>query len=67
MLPRVDTLKRVLFIKRLTTYNESFVPAESKSHFKSFAVLWNEAVSGRDKEDIVSCFYTFFLKYTLAG
>lgn len=63
MLPRVDTFKKVLFIKRLTTYNESFVPLGPKSQNKAFAVLWNEAISGRDKEDIISCFYTFFLKH----
>ncbi|XP_030746373.1 uncharacterized protein LOC115891019 [Sitophilus oryzae] len=63
MLPRVDTFKTVLFIKRLTTYNESFVPVGIMSKQKPFAVLWNEAISGRDKEDIVSCFYAFFLKH----
>lgn len=63
MLPRVDTFKKVLFIKRLVAYNESFVPVGSTSLFRPFAVLWNEAVSGRDKEDIISCFYAFFFKY----
>ncbi|KAG5874401.1 hypothetical protein JTB14_016768 [Gonioctena quinquepunctata] len=63
MLPRVDMFKKVISIKRLTTYNESFVPSGSNSQNKPFAVLWNGAISGRDKEDIISSFYTFFPKY----
>ncbi|KAK5641934.1 hypothetical protein RI129_010481 [Pyrocoelia pectoralis] len=63
MLPRVDTFKKVLFIKRLIAYNESFVPVGTNSDLKPFAVLWHEGVSGRSKEDIVSCFYAFMTRY----
>lgn len=63
MLPRLDTFKKVIFIKRLVAYNESFVPLGSKSQLKPYAVLWHEGISGRDKEDIVSCFYSFLKRH----
>ncbi|CAH1099364.1 unnamed protein product [Psylliodes chrysocephalus] len=53
MLPRCDMFKNVIFIKRLTTYNESFVPVgKSTSNIRTAAAIWHEAISGRKKEDI---------------
>ena len=60
VLPRVNTFKKVIFTKRLTVYNESFVPLGKKTKTNPFAVLWHEGVSGRNQEDIVSTFYAFF-------
>lgn len=62
MLPRIDTFKSVVFTKRLTTYNESFVPVGTKQkNVKPLAIIWHEAISGRNKEDIVSAFHYFFM------
>lgn len=62
MLPRIDSFKKVLFTKRIVVYNESFVPLGKKSKTVPLAVLWHEATSGRNREDIISTFYTFLLK-----
>lgn len=62
MLPRIDCFKRVIFSKRLIAYHESFVClGSSTAKLSPFAVLWNESISGRNKEDIVSTFYAFLL------
>lgn len=61
MLPRIDSFKRIIFAKRLVAYNESFVCLGSTTKLPPFAVLWNESISGRNKEDIVSAFYAFML------
>lgn len=61
MLPRIDTFKRIIFVQRLTTYHESFVPLGKKSNLVPFAVVWNESISGRNKKDIISTFYAFLL------
>lgn len=60
MLPRIDGFKRVIFSKRLIAYNESFVAICSTKKLPPFAVLWNESISGRNK-DIISAFFVFML------
>lgn len=61
MLPRLETLKTVLFTRRIIAFNESFVPLGNKPAAKPMAVLWHEGLSGRKKEDIVSAFHAFFI------
>lgn len=62
MLPRMDMFKAVIFTRRLTAYNESFVPVGKKQRKRQpFAVLWHEAITTRKKEDLISAFYQFFL------
>ena len=61
MLPRMESIKTVLFTHRIMTFNESFVPLGDKTTEKPVAVLWHEAVAGRKKEDIVSAFHAFLL------
>lgn len=61
MLPRCEMFKSVVFTKRLTVYNESFVPVGTKSSLQSVACLWHEGIRGRRKEDIVSTFYKFLI------
>lgn len=61
MLPRIDSFKRIIFVQRLTTYHESFVPLGKNAKLPPFAVIWNESISGRNKEDIISTFYAFLL------
>lgn len=62
MLPRIDTFKRVLFVKRLVAYHESFVPVGKKPKALPYAVVWHEATAGRCKEEIISTFFAFLLK-----
>lgn len=61
MLPRVDTFKEVIFAKRLTVYNECFVPVGEKSKTPPFATVWHEGIAGRCKEELISTFYAFLI------
>jgi len=61
MLPRMESIKTVLFTRRIVAFNDSFVPLGYKTTEKPVAVLWHEAVAGRKKEDIVSAFHAFLL------
>ncbi|XP_072162574.1 uncharacterized protein [Bemisia tabaci] len=62
MLPRVDMFKKVLFLQRLIAYHETFAPVGTKcKKIQPHAFIWNEAITGRLKEDIISIFYKFFL------
>lgn len=61
MLPRVDSFKKVIFVRRLTAYHESFVPLGDKSINDTFSCFWHEAISGRNKEDIISTYYAFLI------
>lgn len=63
MLPRVDMFKKVLFIKRLIAYHETFAPVGQKSKLKVHSMLWHEGVSGRNKEDNVSALYKFLKQH----
>lgn len=66
MLPRLDEFKIVMFCPRLILFNESFVPLGDKKlrgMRHTFACIWHEAISGRKKDDIASCFRAFFLHY----
>lgn len=63
MLPRMEEFKTVMFCPRLIVFNQSFVPIGDKQVHDmglTFAALWHEAITGRKKEDIVSCFGAFF-------
>lgn len=65
MLPRIDMFKEAIFCPRLSILNECFVPVGRKGKDgyrpQPFASLWHEAISGRKKEDFISCFYKYFL------
>jgi len=61
MLPRVDSFKKVIFFRRLTAYHESFVPLGDKSINDTFSCIWHEAISGRNKEDLISTYYAFLI------
>ena len=65
MLPRMEQFKTVMFCPRLIVFNQSFVPIGDKHIHgldRTYAALWHEAVSGRKKEDIASCFRAFFIQ-----
>lgn len=56
----MDMFKKVIFLKRLIAYDETFVPLGKLSkNKKPLAVVWHEAISKRSKEDIISSFYAF--------
>lgn len=61
MLPRMESIKSVVFCPRLIAFNESFVPVRTSKE-APIAVLWHEAISGRKKEDILSSFRIFFME-----
>lgn len=62
MLPWMPAYKTVQFTRRIIVFNESFIPLQStKGLNRPFAVLWNENVAGRKKENLVSAFHKFFL------
>lgn len=64
MLPRYESLKEVIFTGRIIAFNESFVPVGTKQkNKKPIAVIWHEGVAGRSKTDIISTFYSFFLRH----
>lgn len=44
MLPRVSTLKKVVFTKRIVAYKESFVPVGGNNFFFPFVCLWHEGI-----------------------
>lgn len=58
----MDFLKDAIFTRRAILLNQSFIPAKStKKLNKEFAVIWNEKIAGRMKEELISTFYHFFL------
>lgn len=59
MLPRMEGFKSVIFAKRLTAYNESFVVVGNNQKFTPYAAVWHEAIGGRSKSEIISCFNEF--------
>lgn len=61
MLPRLEMFKTAIFTNRLTVYNECFVPVGKKRKCKPFAAVWHEAFFKRNKEEIISTFYQFFV------
>lgn len=63
MLPRIETIKTVMFTRRIIAFNESFVPLGSQKNItdNATAVIWHEAIAGRNKEDIISAFHAFFI------
>lgn len=63
MLPQMNEFKVVAFTRRIIAFNQSFVPiGSSQSNKVPCAIIWNEEVTGRKKEDIVSAYHAFFLK-----
>ncbi|KAL5242697.1 hypothetical protein ACI65C_010107 [Semiaphis heraclei] len=45
MLPRVDSFKKVIFVRRLTAYHESFVPLGDKSINDTFSCICNQTAT----------------------
>lgn len=61
MLPWMLTYKTVQFTRRIVGFSISFVPLLStKAANRPLAVLWNENVAGRKKENLINAFHSFF-------
>lgn len=54
--------KELVFLPRIIAFNESFVALGEDKKMNPIAVIWHEGIAGRKKEDIISTFYSFFLK-----
>lgn len=63
MLPRMEQFKEVLFTSRLRVFNQTFAPLGSTKHNPVFACVWHDGIAGKKKEDVISCYHTFLLKY----
>lgn len=64
MLPRIDQYKSAIFCPRIIAFNESFVPLGSQTgagKHVPFAAVWNETITGRNQEDIISTFRAFLI------
>ncbi|KAG5889200.1 hypothetical protein JTB14_000625 [Gonioctena quinquepunctata] len=64
MIPRIDMFKSTVFTHRIVVYNGSFVPTGARKGSKAssiYPVLWQEALSGRSKHEILSAYYHFFV------
>lgn len=64
MLPRMEMFKAVIFCPRLTLFNQSFAPVGKISkESKPLAAIWHDGIAGRKQEDIMSAYYSFFLRH----
>ena len=60
MLPRLPCITTCVLTKRIIAFNETFAPLGGKRKSKPgkpIGILWHEAVTGRDAEDIASAYY----------
>ena len=58
MLPEIPGVKSAVFTGRICAYNETFSPI-GKGKGKSYAMLCQQKIAGRNDEDIVSTFHKF--------
>lgn len=64
MLPRMDSYKLAIFCPRIIAFNETFAPlGRCTKENNPYAVLWHEAISGRNVHDIVSAYRAFILHH----
>jgi len=59
MLPRLPGVKTCVFTRRLVAFHETFAPIGKLSKRPIVSVLWHEALSGRNAEDLASVFIKF--------
>lgn len=58
----MDQYKIAIFCPRIVAYNESFVPlGPTTNDCIPFAAIWNESISGRNQEDIISTIRSFLI------
>lgn len=63
MLPRMEQFKDALFTKRLRVFNQTFAPLGSTKMNPVFACVWHDGIAGKKKEEVISSYHAFFLKY----
>ena len=56
MLPRLPDVKTCVFTRHLVLFHETFTPLGEKCRGKVVGVIWHEAVSGRNAEDLASSY-----------
>ena len=56
MLPRLPGVKTCVFTRRLVLFHEIFAPLGGNRRGKAVGVVWNEAVRGRNAEDVASSY-----------
>lgn len=56
----MESLKKVIFSKRIIALNETFAPLGGQG--KVCAILWNETIAGRSAPDLLSVFHQFFIR-----
>lgn len=62
MYPRIDQYKTAVFCTRIIAFNKSFVPIGKQNEPRvCFAAVWNETVSGRNQEEIISTFQALLI------
>jgi hypothetical protein len=60
MLPKCDQFKASVFTCKLTTYTETFTPIGSDSNDPPMAIIWHDAIAGRNAEHLASAYLKFF-------
>ena len=56
MLPRLPGVKTCVFTRRLVLFHETFALLGGKCRGKAVGVIWHEAASGRNAEDLASSY-----------
>lgn len=58
-LPRMESLKRVIFARQIVAFNETFTPVEKAVT----AVLWHEGIAGRGAEELLSAYIKYLISH----
>ena len=66
MLPRMPGIKNCVFTRRLVQFHQTFAPlgGRARSEDKVIGAVWNEAISGRNAEDVSSA-YVHYMRHPL--
>ena len=62
MLPRLNGFQKGIFGRKVTAFNETFAPVGKNKKAPVFAAIWNESVTGRKRDDILSTFRAFLIE-----
>lgn len=56
----METLKKIIFTRRISAYNETFAPIGGNGPV--FAMIWDETISGRLATDLISTYHSFIVR-----
>lgn len=62
LLPHIPCYKAAIFANKLIAFNKTFVPV-GETNEPIFACSWLEEISKRNKEDLISTFFAFMMRY----